>query len=201
MPFLLENGYFAILYHVYLGWIQYMALLLLLAAALEIGVWILVAQFISGWYVFFWFIVAAFLGFSLIRSSIGSITPELQRMQMTGSVNLEGTVGRRISFAIAGLLLAIPGLISDVLALIVLLPFTQKLFRTAIMTAVAKRQQKMMENMMNNMGGAGSPFADLMQQMQRQQGGFSHSQDDSIIDGEARDVTPQAQRIEQKMRK
>ena len=69
-----------------------------------------------------------------------------------------------------------------------------------------KRQQAMMEKMMGGMMGdmgnmgAGqgqNPFADMMRQMQdmqNQQAGVHR--DSSIIDGEAREVTPEAKKIE-----
>ncbi|MGB8483989.1 MAG: FxsA family protein, partial [Acinetobacter bohemicus] len=52
------------------------------------------------------------------------------------------------------------------------------------------------------MGGGAqgqSPFADLMRQMQdMQQQGGSQRQDSIIIDGEAREITPDVQKIEMK---
>jgi len=61
-----------------------------------------------------------------------------------------------------------------------------------------------MEKMMGGMGGAGAgqnPFADLMRQMQdmqNSQGGNQYRGDSSIIDGEAREVTPDHKKIEHK---
>ena len=106
----------------------------------------------------------------------------------------------------------IPGLITDVLAVLILIPSVQNIFKNAMMKTMAKRQQAMMEKMMggmmgdmNGMGGMGggaqsqSPFADLMRQMQdMQQQGGSQRQDSSIIDGEAREITPDVQKIEMK---
>lgn len=76
------------------------------------------------------------------------------------------------------------------------------------MKTMAKRQQammdKMMGGMMGNMNGMGgdaqgqNPFADLMRQMQDMQQGGSQRRDSSIIDGEAREVTPEAKKIEMK---
>lgn len=165
-----------------------------MGAILEIVVWIIVAQFISGWYVFFWFIIAMILGAMLMTSSVRTIMPELQKMQLTGHAQFEGTVGKRLILAMSGLLLAIPGLISDVIALLILLPFTQKIVKNAVMSAMLKRQQKMMQNMMNNMGmGGENPFVDMMKNMQ--QGGFNRPFDDSIIDGEAREIKPEQKQI------
>lgn len=75
------------------------------------------------------------------------------------------------------------------------------------MKTMAKRQQAMMEKMMGGMmGGMGAdasgqnPFADMMRQMQdmQQQGGTGSRQDSNVIDGEAREITPEAKKIEMK---
>ena len=57
-------------------------LIVVLGTILEIAVWIGVAKFISGWYVFFWFIIAFFIGLNLLRSSTSTIMPQLQQMQI-----------------------------------------------------------------------------------------------------------------------
>lgn len=173
-------------------------------AIVEIAVWIGVAQFISGWYVFFWFIIAFFIGLTLIRNSTAGIMPQLQQMQMTGQLGNDPTVTKKLAYAFAGFLLMLPGLVSDVLALLILIPGVQTAFRNIAMRTLAKRQQAMMNKMMGGMGGAGAgqnPFADLMRQMQdmqNQQGGGSQYHDSSIIDGEAREVTPDHKKIEHK---
>ena len=63
--------------------------IVLLLTIAEIAVWIGVAQFISGWYVFFWFIVAFFIGLNMMRSSAASIMPQMQNMQMSGQMNTD----------------------------------------------------------------------------------------------------------------
>ncbi|MBR5557755.1 MAG: FxsA family protein, partial [Acinetobacter sp.] len=57
--------------------------------------------------------------------------------------------------------------------------------------------------MMGGMGADASgqnPFADMMRQMQdmQQQGGTGSRQDSNVIDGEAREITPEAKKIEMK---
>ncbi|MDX8154753.1 FxsA family protein [Acinetobacter pittii] len=179
-------------------------LIVVLGAIVEIAVWIGVAQFISGWYVFFWFILAFFIGLGLIRRSTAGIMPQLQQMQMTGQLGNDPTVTKKLAYAFAGFLLMLPGLVSDVLAVLILIPGVQTAFRNIAMRTLAKRQQAMMDKMMGgNMGGQ-NPFADLMRQMQdmqnQQGGGGSQGQyrDSSIIDGEAREVTPDHKKIEHK---
>jgi UPF0716 protein FxsA len=53
---------------------------------------------------------------------------------------------------------------------------------------------------MKGMGGAQgqNPFADMMRQMQDMQNQQGGSRDSSIIDGEAREVSPEAKKIEMK---
>ena len=183
--------------------------IILIGTILEIAVWIGVAQFISGWYVFFWFIIAFVIGLNLLRSSTATIMPELQQMQMTGMMGNDPAIAKKMATAFAGILLMIPGLITDVLALLMMLPPVQKMIQNAGMKFMAKKQQAMMNNMMGgmmgNMGDMGgaqgqNPFADLMRQMQdmqnQQSGG--QSRNSTIIDGEAHEVEPERKQIELK---
>jgi len=179
--------------------------IILIGIILEIAVWIGVAQFISGWYVFFWFIIAFIIGLNLLRSSTATIMPQLQQMQMTGMMGNDPIIAKKMAMAFAGILLMIPGLISDVFALLLILPPVQTAIQKAGMKYMLKKQEMMMNNMMGNMGGMGgaqgqSPFADLMrqmQEMQNQQTG-AHTRNSTIIDGEAHEVEPERKEIELK---
>ena len=171
------------------------ALVVLIGLVLEILVWIGVGDLVgSMWYVFFWFIAAFFIGGSIIRKNSQGLMPQMQQMQMgqMADPSLAGNLPKLI----AGFLLLIPGLITDVL-------------KAAMMKVMMKKQQDMMNNMMgdlNGMGGAGAqgqnPFADMMRQMQdmqnQQSGGTGRYNDSSVIDGEAHEVQPQHQQIELK---
>lgn len=181
--------------------------IILIGIILEIATWIGVAQFISGWYVFFWFIIAFFIGLNLLRTSTSTIMPQLQQMQMTGMMGNDPAIAKKMATAFAGILLMIPGLITDVLALLVILPPVQNAIKNAGMKYMAKKQQSMMNNMMGgmmgNMGDMGgaqgqNPFADLMRQMQdmqNQQSGGKY-RDSTIIDGEAHEVEPERKQIQ-----
>lgn len=169
----------------------------------EVLVWIGVGDLVgSMWYVFFWFIIAFFIGLNLVRSSTSGIMPQLQQMQMTGQLGSDPAVTKKLAIAMSGFLLMLPGLISDVLAVLVLIPAVQTAFRNALMKTMAKRQQALMDQMMGGMGsgaaGGQNPFADLMrqmQEMQNQQGGGQY-RDSTVIDGEAREVKPEQKKIE-----
>ncbi|NHC03221.1 FxsA family protein [Acinetobacter sp. 187] len=181
------------------------ALIVLIGLILEIFVWIGVGDLVgSMWYVFFWFVAAFFIGSNLIRAHASG----LQQMKQGGAMALDPSMTNNLPKIIAGILLIIPGLITDVLALLILIPPVQQALKAVAMKTLMKRQQAMMEKMMGgmmggmgNMGGADAqgqnPFADLMRQMQEaQQGGQRGGRDSNVIDGEAREVTPDAKKIE-----
>ena len=182
-------------------------LIVLAGLILEVFVWIGVGDLVgSMWYVFFWFIAAFFIGMNIVRKHAAGLMPQMQQMQ-AGQMSADPALSGNLPKIIAGFLLMIPGLISDVLAVLILLPPVQNALKATMMNVMAKRQQammdKMMGGMMGDMGGMGgaqgqNPFADMMrqmQEMQKQQGG---SRDSSVIDGEAREVTPEAKQIELK---
>ncbi|ENW82597.1 MULTISPECIES: FxsA family protein [unclassified Acinetobacter] len=175
-------------------------LIVVFGAIAEILVWIGVGDLVgSMWYVFFWFVITFFVGLNLVRSSTSNIMPQLQQMQMTGQLGADPAVTKKLAIAMSGFLLMIPGLISDVLAVLVLIPAVQAAFRNMLMKAMAKRQQAMMDQMMGGNAAGQNPFADLMRQMQdmqnQQQGGGQY-RDSTIIDGEAREVQPDQKKIE-----
>ncbi|WP_374667587.1 FxsA family protein [Acinetobacter sp.] len=182
-------------------------LIVLAGLILEVFVWIGVGDLVgSMWYVFFWFIAAFFIGLNIVRKHAAGLMPQMQQMQ-AGQMSADPALSGNLPMIIAGFLLMIPGLISDVLAVLILLPPVQNALKATMMNVMAKRQQAMMEKMMGgmmgDMGGMGgaqgqNPFADMMrqmQEMQKQQGG---SRDSSVIDGEAREVSPEAKKIEMK---
>lgn len=125
---------------------------------IEMLLWYLLAQFMSGWWVFLWFIVAAVIGISLIRKGMASLNPMAQQMKAGGMMNPamrppESTMIKSIAMAVAGILLLIPGVLSDVLALLVILPPVQKKLKDFANNYVMNNQQKMMEMMAKQMGG------------------------------------------------
>ncbi len=181
-----------------------LALIVLAGLILEIFVWIGVGDLVgSMWYVFFWFIAAFFIGMGMVRKHAAGVMPQMQQMQMGMAMGMgDPALGASLPKIIAGFFLLIPGLITDLLAVLILIPAVQNAFKAAAMNMVMKRQQSMMEKMMGGMGadlggGAGqNPFADLMRQMQDMQS--QSGRDSTIIDGEAREVTPEAKRLDLK---
>lgn len=179
-------------------------LIVLASLILEVFLWIGVGDLVgSMWYVFFWFIAAFFIGLNMVRKYSVGLMPQLQKMQsgqmMTADVNLSANLPK----IIAGFLLLIPGLMTDIIALLILIPGVQNAFKQVAMNAMMKRQQAMMNKMMggmmgdiNGMGGTSgqNPFEEMMRQMQDMQN-YQGGRDSSIIEGEAREVTPDAKKI------
>ena len=183
-------------------------LIVLIGLILEVFVWIGVGDLVgSMWYVFFWFVAAFFIGMNMIRKYSAGLMPQMQQMQ-AGQMSADPALSGNLPKIIAGFLLLIPGLITDVLALLILIPPVQNALKATMMNVMMKRQQAMMEKMMGgmmggDMGGMGgaqgqNPFADMMRQMQDMQQNQQAGRDSSIIDGEAREVTPDAKKIEMK---
>jgi len=178
----------------------------------EIAVWIGVAQFISGWWIFLWTVMALFIGLNIIRTSLAGVMPQMQQMQQTMQVDATPQMTRAFGMALAGFLLVLPGLISDLIAAVVMIPAVQTRVQAALMKAFAQRQQTMMNEMMKNMqGGAGMGGMqggqlppEMMEELMRammsgQAGGFGAHQGQGrrgdIIEGEARQVQPDVKKI------
>ena len=70
--------------------------------------------------------------------------PQMQQMQM-GQMSTDPALSNNLPKILAGFFLLIPGLISDVLAVLMLIPPVQRAFQAAMMKMMMKRQQAMME--------------------------------------------------------
>jgi UPF0716 protein FxsA len=173
----------------------------------EIAVWIGIAQFVSGWWIFLATIAAFLVGLNLVRASLAGVMPQMQQMQQHQAFDANPQMTNAFAKAFAGILLALPGVVSDVLALILLIPPVQRRMQALLMAVFAKRQQSMMQDMMNNMGGMGSHMGaggfspEMMQDMMKNMGvgaqdPMAGQRRPTVIDGEARSVTPDIKRIQ-----
>ncbi len=180
--------------------------------AIEILTWILVAHFISGWWLLWATLIALVVGFNIVRGSFAGLMPQLQQVQTAGQVPANSQMTGAFGKAIAGFLLIFPGLLSDALALIVLIPPVQRKLQVVLMQVFQKRQQAMMQQMMGGLGGQsgmggfggmqGMPGFDpaMMEQLMRQMGGGTGmpggmSRGPTTIDGESRTVESTAKRL------
>ena len=174
---------------------------------IEMLIWYLAAQFISGWYVFFWFIIAAIIGISLLRKAAGTLNPMAQQMKaMQNGVipnpanqPAESKITKSIALGIAGILFLLPGLLTDMVAAVLLLPVVQNKLTTAAKNYAAKNQDKMMQMMARQMGGQ-NPFGGMGQNPFGQGGMKSNpfgknSGFGTTVDGEAKTINKDVKRI------
>lgn len=169
----------------------------------EVAVWIGVAHLISGWWIFLATVLAFIVGVNIVRRSLAGVMPQLQSMQQSQMVDASPQMTNAFAGAFAGILLALPGLMSDVLGLLMLIPAVQRRVQALLMQAFAKRQQQMMQDMMKGMGGGGAAgfSPDMLQEMMKNMGGAAQGpmagqRRPTVIDGEARTVSPDVKRIQ-----
>lgn len=135
---------------------------------IEMLVWYLVAKLIGyggGWYVFFWFIAAIVIGLGMIKKAAGTLNPMAQQVKaMQNGVipnpanqPAESSITKSVALGVSGILFLLPGLLTDVVAVILLLPVVQRKLTGAAKNYALKNQDKMMAMMAKQMGG-NSPF-------------------------------------------
>lgn len=129
---------------------------------IEMLIWYLIAQLAygAGWWVFMWFVVAAVIGIGMIKKTVQILNPMAQSMKSgvipnPATTPSENTITKSIATGVAGLLLLLPGILSDMVALLLLLPFVQRKLTNAAKTYAMNNQQKMMDMMARQMGGTG----------------------------------------------
>lgn len=130
--------------------------IMLIWFVIEMLIWVLIAQFVSGWYVFGWFIVAAVIGIMMIKKTAQTLNPMAKQMQsgvIPSAAPSEKTITKSMAGGIAGLLLLLPGVLSDIGAVLLLLPFVQQLLAKKAKAYALQNQDKMMAMMAKQMGG------------------------------------------------
>ncbi len=170
---------------------------------LELVGWWAAAQWVGGWLVFWWTLVAVFIGLGVVKNSVSGLLPSM----LGGAVNPAalGTIGAggrggNLGRALAGILIALPGLVSDGLGLLLLLPPVQRRVQAMVQRVMLKHQDQIMQDAMRRMGGlggmggAGGLDPRMMEEMMRQMGARGAGRPD-VVDGEARSVRPQPPRI------
>lgn len=127
---------------------------------IEMLVWYLIAQFVSGWWVFGWFVLAAIIGITLIKKGIATLKPaagQAQAAMLNPALRPnENSIIRAAAMAIAGILLLLPGILSDIVALVVLLPAVQNKFKNFATDYAKKNPEKIMQMVASKMGGIDS---------------------------------------------
>lgn len=132
---------------------------------IEMLLWYLIAQFVSGWLVFIWFIIAGVIGIGLIKKAATTLNPMAQQMKngvIPNPANQppEATITKSLAMGIAGLLFVLPGILTDIGAFLVLLPAIQKMLTTKAKNYAMNNQDKMMAMMAKQMGSQ-NPFGNM----------------------------------------
>ncbi len=156
----------------------------------EIVTWFIVAQFISGWWIFFATIMAFVVGLNMIRQSTMGLMPKGGGMPNMANLNPSAEMITGLTRALAGFFILMPGLLSDVIGLLLLIPGVQRWVKGQLLKTMAKKQEAMLGGMMKNMGLGGlgnGPQAQMFEEMMRNMSGGAKNPHD-IIDGQARPV-------------
>ena len=135
-----------------------------------------------------WTVFAFFFGMSLMVKSF-RVLPQIQGAQGILGLQVAANTAEfapALIRALAGLLLVIPGLLTDAIALLLLLPPVQHLVQRSAMQAMAKRQNAVQEAMMEQMRQHGFPQGGFSQDGFSSNGGFNGT----TIEGKARTVEP-----------
>ena len=174
--------------------------LLPVCIAVEIAAWVVAAHRISGWQVFWWTQVAVFIRLGMVKNSLGGLLPMMQQGRMPMGGMPQGNLGK----ALAGILIAIPGLLSDVLGLLLLLPPVQRRVQALVQQVMLRHQDKIMQDAMRRMGGGAAGGFDprMMEELMRQMGGGAAggARRPDVVEGEARPLASNDPRIEYKQK-
>ena len=138
-------------------------------------------KIVGGWMLLLWFVMAFFVGRQIMRGATKELAPQLQQGQtLDPNTNFLAAICQ----ALAGFLFILPSVLTDVIAILLLLPPVQKALQGKMTQAFQKRGANFM--MMGGLGGMGqSPFG--QPSPFSQENPFGRGQ---VFDGEATDVTP-----------
>ncbi|WP_066642599.1 FxsA family protein [Serinicoccus hydrothermalis] len=118
--------------------LRWILLALVLLPIIEIAVLIMVGRAVGLWWTLALIIVVAVAGTWLARRESSRTYRELQQALNSGRMPAD-QVTDAILLTVGGLLLLLPGFVSDVIALVLILPFTRPLARRLLQAVVASR--------------------------------------------------------------
>ncbi|WP_374969135.1 FxsA family protein [Terrabacter sp. BE26] len=111
---------------------------LLLLPVIEIVVIVAVGQWIGGWATFLLLVATSLLGVWLIRREGGRAWRELQQAVRSGRMPAREIADGIVVLA-GGSLLVIPGFVTDVVGLLLVLPFTRPVARSLLAAVISRR--------------------------------------------------------------
>ena len=97
---------------------------------------------VGGWMLLLWFVMAFFVGRSIMRNAAKDITPQLQAAQTGANLESNKQFFAAIFQSLAGILLILPSVLTDLVAVLLLLPPIQKMLQGGLQKAFAARGNK-----------------------------------------------------------
>ncbi|MBO1754656.1 FxsA family protein [Allobranchiibius sp. CTAmp26] len=119
-------------------WLRWVPLMLLVAAVCEIAVIVAVARAIGGWQTLGLLVLCSLLGAWLVRREWSGAWRHLREALRTGAMPADELADAALVL-VGGLLILVPGFITDVLGLLLILPFTRPVGRRLLQMLVARR--------------------------------------------------------------
>lgn len=117
------------------------SIILLFGLIIEITILYFIEQFIGGWGIFFLIFGTIVLGINLINKGKpqtgGSLDPMMIQQQM-----MSGNFVERIALLAAGFFLFIPGIITDILGLAILIPPVRRYLQKHAMGIIMRKMSK-----------------------------------------------------------
>lgn len=159
---------------------SFLFVVLFIIADITASIWF--GKLVGGWMLLLWFVIAFILGRQIMKGATKVLMPQFQGAQQGQTLDTSPDFLAAICQALAGVLFIIPSMLTDVVAVFLLMPPVQRLLQGRMQNAFAARGSSFM--MMGGMGRFSqgqSPFA--------QPSSFEES--GQIIDGEATEITPQ----------
>lgn len=121
--------------------LYWLLLIFLIVPAFEITLFIWLGGYVGPWWIFGLIMLTGILGVSIAKSqgmeALNKIRESMKNGIPPGDYILDG-----ICIFVAGILLFIPGFLTDVIGLILLIPFTRRPFRNLIKYTLLKKFSK-----------------------------------------------------------
>ncbi len=155
---------------------------LLLLPVVEIIVIVAVGQWIGGWLTFLLLVATSLLGAWLIRREGGRAWRALQQALRDGRMPAR-EIADGVVVLVGGSLLLLPGFVTDVLGLVLVLPFTRPVARSLLAAVISRRLLAQTERF-TGPTVAGAPNAPGWEQPTTPEGRQRSSSSDEVVEGE-----------------
>ena len=155
---------------------------LLLLPIIEILVIVAVGQAIGGWQTFLLLVATSLLGAWLIRGEGGRAWRALEQALRSGRMPAR-EIADGVVVLVGGSLLLLPGFVTDLLGLLLVLPFTRPVARSMLAAVISRRLLAQAERF-TGPTVAGQPTPPTWEQEQMPHGPQRSATSDEVVEGE-----------------